>query len=191
MSAKTQSTPARALLPSPIEKTPPSSTRKRALNELSINLPPRPHSAHDFTTPEHPNTNKRYRKVSEPLMLSASSLSSSASKRESPGEDPVWGPDVEAAFMSGMTVTTLIPRFRSELTVPSHQVDPKARTEEDLHRVQAVWSQRTHCGLHLPKDRQDQDPQASLLPHPGPQTHPSRRRRLPHPRGRRQGRRCR
>lgn len=103
MSTRPSATPARTLLPSPMDRTPPSSTKKRALNELSINLPPRPHSAQDFTTPEHPSHYKRYRKVSEPLSasFSASSLTSSGSKRESPGEDPVWGPEVEAAFMSG------------------------------------------------------------------------------------------
>lgn len=102
MSAKPHVTPSRMLLPSPMEKTPPSSTKKRALNELSVNLPPRPQSAQEFTTPEHPNHFKKYRKVSEPL--SASSLPSSAAKRDSPGEDSVWGPEVEAAFMSGKSI---------------------------------------------------------------------------------------
>ncbi|CCG83419.1 Transcription factor AbaA [Taphrina deformans PYCC 5710] len=103
MSVKSLSTPARTLLPSPIEKTPPSSTRKRVLNELSINLPPRPHSAQEFTTPEHPNSYKRYRKVSEPLSATGvAPLPLSALKRESPTEDSVWGPEVEAAFMSAI-----------------------------------------------------------------------------------------
>lgn len=93
----------RALLPSPIEKTPPSAKSKRVLGELSINVPPRSASAQDFTTPDHPSQFKKHRKTSEPSSAphSASSFTSSASKRDSPNEDSVWGPEVEAAFMSG------------------------------------------------------------------------------------------
>jgi hypothetical protein len=101
------------MLLSPIDLTPPSSTKKRALGELSINLPPRPHSAQDFTTPEHPNQNKKFRKVSEPLTapLSAGPFSS-ASRREANAEEAVWGDEVEQAFMEG----ELFLRLRTQLT---------------------------------------------------------------------------
>lgn len=174
MAARPSATPSRTLLPSPMDRTPPSSTKKRALNELSINLPPRPHSAQDFTTPEHPTQYKRYRKVSEPLSapFSASSLTSSGSKRESPGEDPVWGPEVEAAFMSGKSTTSF---FDSHETYEfSHTLDTEAWTEKDLHWFEALRTKRTDRGLHLSSNRQAAYSKASLLAHPGLETHSQR-----------------
>ncbi|ORY77047.1 TEA/ATTS domain family-domain-containing protein [Protomyces lactucae-debilis] len=109
-------TPARKLLLSPIDLTPPSSTKKRALGDLSINIPPRPHSVHDFTTPEHPNQNKKHRKIDgqRSAPLSAEPFQSTT-KRVSADEDAVWGPEVEAAFMDALRRMPKLGRRKVEI----------------------------------------------------------------------------
>lgn len=101
----------RALLPSPLEKTPPASNRKRALGEVSLNVPQRPLSAQAYTTPEHAGILGKLRKSSEPFAVPQSLPLHNKMIRQTPPdsthksseeEDAVWGPDIENAFMEAI-----------------------------------------------------------------------------------------